>query len=673
MRELSIDIETYCEVDIKTAGAYKYAEKSEIILFGYSFDYEPPKCIDLLSGEELPDEVWEALTDPNVIKRAHNAPFEIACISEYFDIFLPIEQWRCTAVLSVSAGLPMSLDEASKALGTIEKKDSIGKSLIRYFCIPCKPSKVNDGRTRNLPEHAPDKWSQFIEYCKQDVVTEQAICKELSWVSIPETEQELWFLDHKINSNGVKIDRVLASKAILMDDAFRGVLIEEAKKLTGLSNPNSPLQLKEWLENKENIEVESLTKDSVQELLKTVKSPEARRLLEIRALLAKSSIKKYQAMLNAAGRGDRVRGMFQFGGAGRTMRWSGRLCQPQNYPRIALNDVFLESVRNLAKTEEPDLIELCYGDLPNMLSQLTRTAFVAEQGSRFIVADHSAIEARVVSWLAGEQWVIDVFKTHGKIYEATASQMFGVPIDEITKTNPLRQKGKISQLALSYAGGVGALITMGALAMGLEETELPGIVKAWREANPMTVKFWYDLENAAKLAITSGETIKVGDKGISFTMKKGNLLLSLPSRRNLVYANASIETVVKRMVFKEIVTLPDGSQVLEDKAKLVEREQICFYGVDQTTKQWVKQNTYSGKLCENVTQAVARDCLAVSMTNLDKVGYKIVMTIHDECVLEMPFKQGSVEEVNRLMVIPRDWMRGLPLKSEGGENIYYSK
>ena len=710
MRELSIDIETYCEVDIKSAGLYKYAAEAEIILFAYSVDKRPPKCIDLLAGEIIPPEIIAMMLDKNVRKTAHNAPFEIEVISNAMNLDLDEYQWRCSAVLAAIAGYPMSLDEASKALGTAEKKDGEGKALIRYFCIPCKPTKANGGRTRNLPHHAPEKWAKFIEYCKQDVVTEQAITEELAWVELPEVEHRLWCLDQQINRRGWKVDIQMANCAIELDKIYRERLSREAVILTGLSNPNSPAQIKTWLQ--ENIPdfdklpttvikkvgpapdhygmadgedewdedakvLSGLTKDIVTQLLKLDLDPRVKRVLEIRQEMGKTSIKKYIAMIKAAGKGDRVRGLFQFCGAGRTWRWAGRLVQVQNLPRILLDLAELMAARELVKARDLENIEWVFGSLSNILSQLIRTAFISEYKKRLLVLDFSAIEAVMLAWLADEQWRLDIFKGSGKIYEASASQMFKVGIETIAKGKEnysMRAKGKVAELACGYGGGVHALEKMGALDMGLTTQELPFIIKKWREASPNIVRFWYSLQRSAIQCIETGEKIDTGYKGIYFSMKKGALLLYLPSGRCLMYPKASIKEVTKRVpIMKEFIGLSGEPIMKQTGWELKTRKTIFFWGINQTTKKWEEMTTYSGKLCENICQAVARDCLANAMMNIDAVGIDIVATVHDEIIAEMPLNVTSIKEMKKLMLKPAPWMAGLPLRAEGDESLYYNK
>lgn len=706
MRELSIDIETYCEVDIKSAGAYKYAEKSEIILFGYSVDREPPKCIDLLSGEVIPQFIMEAMTDPNFRKTAHNAPFELENISNALNIELDPDQWRCSAVLSAIAGYPMSLDEASKALGTSEKKDSEGKALIRYFCIPCKPTKANGGRTRNLPHHAPEKWAKFIEYCKQDVSTEQAICDALSWVELPEVEHKLWCLDQRINKRGWKVDIELANCAIELDAIFRNRLTIEAKQLTGLSNPNSVMQLKDWLEGKglvlpktdvhmeldeqgEEVEVSkiSLAKGIIDELLEQIRSGDldmvvedidiVERVLEIRQEMSKTSIKKYVSMINAAGKNDRVRGLFQFCGAGRTWRWAGRLVQVQNLPRIPddYSGDFAENLlmaRELVKNKDIETIEWVFGSLSQILSILIRTAFISDDEMRLLISDFSQIEARVLAWIAGEEWVLEVFRTHGKIYEATAAKMMHKEIKDVTKEE--RQKGKIGALLLGYGGGPDALDRMGAEKMGLKKKEQPKLVKDWRHANENIVAFWRACEAAAKNCIKTGVPVKIGDKGITFSMKNRTLLLTLPSGRSLMFPKAEVETYIRKVPVYETQIDEEGDEVeVIIGYKRKEAERIIFWAIDQYTRKWQVSSTYGGKLVENICQAIARDCLANAMLNLDSIGIKICSHVHDEIIAEMPNKVTSIDEVNRMMLKKSPWMGDLPLGVKSDESLYYNK
>lgn len=677
MKELSVDIETFSEVDIKD-GMYNYGDAAEVILFACSEDKAPAVCYDVLSGEEIPDYIVVALSDPKVIKYAHNAPFEITVLCAYLGIPYHPEQWRCSSVKAGVAGYPLSLDGASSALGTIEQKDKEGKALIKYFCVPCRPTKVNGMRTRNFPHHALDKWLRFIEYCKQDVVTEQSISSEMEWVQISEFEQRLWVLDQHINRRGWKVDLDLAKSAIDLDADFRDRLTIEAKRITGLENPNSVAQLKAWIEEQEGIEIEGVTKDIVSKLIKTVTRPTTKRLLEIRLEMGKTSIKKYVAMLTAVSKDGRVRGLFQFYGAGRTGRWAGRLVQVQNLPRILLSENELMAARELVKNHDADMVELCFGSLSNILSQLIRTSFIPEKGKRLMILDFSAIEARILAWVAGEEWVLEVFRTHGKIYEATASKMFNIPLDQVTKAE--RQKGKVGTLLLGYQGGPDALIRMGVLEDGLLEEELEPLVKDWREINPKIVKFWYACQRTAIAAIETGNRLEVKDSqgnnfggtGIYFQMKNKSLLLTLPSSRSLYFPQAAVE---ERLMPAKFEMQADGLggfvKVCVREAKMV--KYITFWAVDQYTRKWGKSSTYGGKLVENICQAISRDCLANAMLALDEVGYKIVSHVHDEIIVEMPEKVGSIEEMQKIMTRLPSWATGLPLGAAGEESYYYNK
>ncbi|WP_044478249.1 DNA polymerase, partial [Clostridioides difficile] len=542
MRTLSIDIETYSDLDIKKVGVYRYVDSAnfEILLFAYAFDNEEVKVIDLVNDEELPKEVIEALNDNKVIKSAFNANFERTSISKFLNINLKPNEWSCTMIKALTLGLPGSLDSVSKALKFNEDKQKMkeGKALIQYFCKPCKATKVNKGRTRNLPIHDMEKWNKFKEYCKQDVVVEREIRNKLSKYKTTEREIKLWYLDQRINDTGIKVDTELIENAIECDKRYTEKLTKEAIKITGLNNPNSPAQLKKWLSDKVGFEITSLTKESIPEILKQVDDENVVRILELRKLMSKTSIKKYEAMKLAKGNDNRVRGLLQFYGANRTGRWAGRLVQVQNLPQNHIED--LDLARNLLKEGDFDLIELLYDSVPDVLSQLIRTAFIPSEGHRFIVSDFSAIEARVIAWLAGEKWRLDVFNSHGKIYEASASQMFKIPIENIKKGSELRQKGKLAELSNGYGGSVGALISMGAIKMGLKEEELQPIVTAWRNANPNITKFWWDVDKAAKKAIKDRTIVEI-QHGIKFIYNPGVLFIELPSSRRLSYLRPKIE------------------------------------------------------------------------------------------------------------------------------------
>lgn len=649
---LSIDVETYSSVDIAKAGAYKYCESDdfEILLFAYAFDDEPVKIVDLANGEDLPYEVIQALDDPRVTKTAFNANFERNAISSdmYFPNGMPPEQWECTMVKALTMGLPGSLDMVGRAMNFEEDKQKMkeGKALIQYFCKPCKPTKTNGGRTRNLPEHDPDKWETFKLYCKQDVEVEREIRKKLSRYETLDKEHKLWQLDQTINDRGINLDEELALKAIECDTVYSKKLEDEAREITGLDNPNSPAQLKKWLSERVGYEVTSLTKDSIPELLEKAKDDNVKRVLELRQLMSKTSIKKYQAMHQARCEDGRVRGLLQFYGANRTGRWAGRLVQVQNLPQNHLLD--LDLARNLVRSGDIEALEFLFGNVPDTLSQLIRTAFIPGEGNRFIVSDFSAIEARVIAWFAGEQWRLDVFSSHGKIYEASASQMFHVPIESIKKGSDLRQKGKIAELALGYGGSVGALSSMDK-AKSIPEEELPGLVTSWRNANPNITKFWWDCDKAAKKAIKERTTVCM-QYGLKFIYDPGVLFIQLPSGRKLSYIRPKIEP-----------------------HETFSGDKITYEGMEQTSKQWTRQDTYGPKLVENIVQATARDCLGVSMIRLDNAGYNIVMHVHDEVVLDTPKESGSLEEVGEIMGQPIEWAPGLPLKADGYECNYYMK
>lgn len=649
MRILSIDIETYSSIDLTKCGVYAYteAEDFEILLFGYAFDDEEVRVIDLKSGEELPEEVNAALTDSEVIKTAFNANFERTCIAAHFKIDMSPEQWRCTAVNALELGLPTSLEATAKCLKIPQQKMIEGKALIRYFSIPCKETKANGFRNRNLPENDREKWETFKSYCAMDVEVERNIRKQLENYKINENEQKLWCLDQRINDMGVKVDTEIIKHALSCDSKYQERLKHEAVNLTGVENPKSTAQMKKWLLEAEGLEIDTLSKETVSTLLNEVTNEDVKRALELRQELSKTSIKKYEAMDRALCKDKRIRGLLQFYGANRTGRWAGRLVQVQNLPQNKMKD--LDLARNLLKEGKYEEIELFFDSVPDVLSQLIRTAFIPSENSRFIVADFSAIEARVIAWLAGEKWRMEVFNSHGKIYEASASQMFKVPIVSITKGSPLRQKGKIAELALGYQGSKGALLAMGALKMGLSEEELPELVAAWRNSNQNIVKFWGDVEAAAIKAVRD-KTIVTIQHGIEFSFESGILFIKLPSGRKLSYVRPRLETDER-----------------------FNKPMITYEGAEQGTKQWGRLNTYGGKLVENIVQGAARDCLAEAMLRLDKAGYKIVMHIHDEVVLDVPYGFGSLEEVEKIMATPIEWAKGLPLRADSFESSYYKK
>ncbi len=643
MRTLSIDIETYSSVDLAKSGVYRYAEAPdfEIILFGYSVDSGPVQVVDLASGEAIPQEIQSAILDSKVIKWAFNAQFERVCLSKYFGVWLEPDSWRCTMVWSAYLGLPLSLEGAAIITGVDKKKLTEGKELIRYFSVPCKPTRSNDGRTRNLPEHAPDKWDRFKAYNLRDVEAELSIQAKLQKFPVPEEEWQNYILDQQINDRGIQLDLELVSKAIQCDEKVREELTSRLKELTELENPNSVAQMKKWL-SENGLETDSLDKASVKELLKDAPD-HLSEVLELRQLLAKSSVKKYSAMENAVCADGRARGLLQFYGANRTGRFAGRLIQVQNLPQNHLPD--LEQARCLVRGGHYEALELLYDSIPGVLSELIRTAFVPKKGYKFIVADFSAIEARVIAWLAGETWRNEVFATHGKIYEASASQMFRVPIEEITKGSPLRQKGKIAELALGYGGSVGALKAMGALDMGLTEEELKPLVYAWRNSNPNIVRLWWDVDRAVKEAVT--ERCRTETHRISFEYRSGMLLIRLPSGRQLTY-------VKPRIGINSF-----GS------------ESVTYEGIGGT-KKWERIESYGPKFVENIVQALSRDILCYSMRKLDEKDFDIVMHVHDEVVLEVPI-EISVQDICALMGHTPPWAQGLLLRADGFDCNFYKK
>lgn len=663
LRHLSIDIETKSSVDIGKAGLYRYAQSEdfEVLLFAYQMDDGEVELVDLAQGEQIPENVQLMLKDVAVVKHAYNAAFEWYCLNRA-GYETPLEQWRCTMIHGLYCGYTAGLDATGKAIGLPQDKQKLttGKALIRYFCVPCKPTKSNGNRTWNLPRHAPEKWELFKEYCKQDVVTERAILKRLNYFPVPEEEQELWQQDIRMNAFGVRVDSKLIEGALTIDGVSSAELTEEAINITGLQNPNSTAQLKVWVEKElsdsleADVELPGLRKEDVSMLLeRNDLSKEIRRVLEIRQRLGKTSIKKYVAMETAKGTDDRVRGLTQYYGANRTGRWAGRLVQLQNLPRNYLKT--LDYARELVKTKNYDGIRFLYGNVPDTLSQLIRTAFIPSEGHKFVVADFSAIEARVIAWLAGEQWVNEVFATHGKIYEATASQMFHVPIEKIVKGNPeysLRQKGKVATLALGYQGGTAALIAMGALNMGLAEEELPDIVQRWRNANPRIRDLWYAVEQAA---LTTMQTAQPqGINGLIFRYEG-----------ELMYGQSFLT-----------VQLPSGRKLFYPKPFLKENQfgkmAIHYYTVGQQTKKWEVASTYGGKMTENIVQAIARDCLAETLRRIEQLGLQVVFHVHDEVIIDAPM-EVTAEQICDLMAEPISWAPGLLLKGAGFESSYYMK
>ncbi len=653
MRTLHIDLETYSDIDITKAGLYKYVQSPAfgIMLFAYSYDYEPVRIIDLAAGEQVPAQVVADLNNPNVKRVAHNAAFEINCLRKNFVI--QVEQWHCTMVHAYYCGLPGQLGQLGKALGIPESKQkmAVGKQLIRYFCVPCTPTRSNYGRTRNMYYHDKQKWELFKSYCIRDVETEMEIHKILERHPLPAKEHFNWVLDQYINLNGVAVDQELVRGALDISAQIRDELSGRAKEITGLDNPNSVGQLKQWIKDNAGLELDNLRKQTVAEILADKTGDKLlKEVLKIRRELGKTSVKKYEAMDTCMCSDGRIRGLLQFYGANRTGRWAGRLVQVQNLPRNYIGT--LDTARELVKKRQTDALRAIYGNVPDTLSQLIRTAFVPRKGNKFLVADFSAIEARVLSWLANEQWRLDVFRTHGKIYEASASAMFGVDMDLIRKGRPeyeLRGKGKIAELALGYQGAAGSLISMGALAMGLDESELPDIVRRWRGSNQRIVAFWRAVERYAVEAVQYG-TVGYMPRGVIFSRDEDYLMITLPSGRQLYYYKPEIR--------------------LNDRG----RDAVHFRGVNQKTKKWEAISTYGGKLTENIVQAVARDLLAEAMSGLCRAGFVIDFHIHDEVIMEVPEDSGrTLEEAIRVMCALPGWAEGLPLNADGFESYYYKK
>lgn len=653
-RRLLIDLETYSSADITKTGAFKYAEAPdfEILLLACAWDDGPVQVIDMTDREPVTDErtaakaaalasVVAGITDPDIVKVAHNSAFERACLTRYLGRDLPPEEWEDTMILAAMNGLPLSLDAAGAALELRDQKIREGTALISYFCKPCKPTIANGGRTRNRPEHAPDKWERFKAYCKRDVEVEQAIYRRLRSFPVTDFERKVWALDARINERGVRIDTGLVAAAIAQNEAFTTRRMAEMRRLTGLENPNSVAQLKDWLETV-GMSADSLNKAAVQELKDKAADPTTRRVLELRQQLGKTSVTKYEAMQSAVCADGRVRGLLQYYGAGRTGRWAGRLVQVQNLPQNHLAGLGL--VRELVRERDLETLELCFDSVPDVLSQLIRTAFVAGEGNIFHVADYSAIEARVIAYLAGEKWRMDVFRSGGDIYCSSASAMFRVPVVKHGVNGHLRQKGKIAELACGYGGGVGALRAFGADKMGLTEEEMQDIVTQWRAASPAIPRFWRDVESAAVRAINNPGRTTTVPCGVKYRRDGDALRCRLPSGRILSYWDAKLDT--------------DGS--------------ICFMGQNQTTRRWEKTGTWGGKLVENIVQAYARDCLAVAMVRLAEEGWKICFHVHDEVIVEAPIGT-SWEQVAEVMGRPIDWAPGLLLRGDGYSTPFYRK
>ena len=644
LRVLHLDIETYSSAPLPKCGVYRYCDAPdfEILLLSYAFDDAPVVTVDMACGETLPDAFLHALEDANILKIAHNAAFERVCFSKHLGHWLDPAQWRCTMVMAWYQTLPGKLADVAVALNVTEKKMEEGKDLIRYFSMPCKATKTNGGRTRNLPRHAPEKWATYKAYNAQDVETERAVYKALLHHALPEHEWALYALDQRINDRGVRVDRLLVKNAMAVDLAFSQQAFQRAQELTGLENPGSVSQLKAWLADMD-MPMESLSKRIVQEKAAGAEGI-VKELLELRLELSKTSVKKYESMARCICKDGRVHGLLQFGGASRTFRWAGRLVQAQNLPQNHLPDLNL--ARDIVRSGDEEQLELLFGSVPNTLSELIRTAFIPRDGCRFIVADFSAIEARVLAWLAGEEWVLEEFRGKGKIYEATASRMFHIPQETIVKGHPnyeYRQKGKQATLSCGYGGGVGALKAMGAK---MPEEEMQPLVDAWRAANPNIVRFWNALGNAASEVIEKHNSVRVGK--VMVYRKEGHMLIRLPGGRDLCYLSP------------RFVTNRFGSRG------------IGYLAASAGGKMEL-QETFGGKIAENCTQAIARDLLAHAMLNLEAAGYPIVFHVHDEAVMEVPIGQGSVEEACRVMAIPPDWARDLPLRADGDEMTYYKK
>lgn len=641
---LAIDIETYSDVSLPDCGVYRYVDSDEfrILLFAFSVNGDPTEIIDMAQGEKIPGHIREMLLDDAVIKTAFNANFERVCLSKYLRTPLKPEAWRCTAVQASLLALPLSLEGVGAVLGLDKQKMAEGKELIRYFCSPCRPTKANGGRTRNLPSDAPEKWELFKTYCIRDVDVEKQIRERLHRYPISEREQTFYCMDQRINDRGIMADTVLVSHAAACDHLYKEAAAEKAYRLTGLDNPNSVVQLKGWL-NENGYATDTLAKDKVREMAYGAEG-DVLEVLKLRLATSKTSVKKYEAISRSVCRDGRVRGLLKFYGANRTGRWAGRLVQIHNLPQNHIPD--LELAREIVREGRYEEVEMLYESTPDVLSELIRTAFVAKPGCRFIVSDFSAIEARVLAWMAGESWRLAAFKAGKDIYCASASQMFGVPVEKNGINGHLRQKGKISELALGYGGSTGALVSMGALQMGLSEEELPSLVNSWRNANPAITAFWWEVDRAAISAVKDKRSSRVGR--LSFSYNDGFLFVTLPSGRRLAYAKP-------RMAINRF-----------------DREGLTYEGIGES-KKWQRQETYGPKLVENAVQATSRDILAEALLRIEKAGYDIVCHVHDEAVLEVPEEEASVDEINSLMAVNPCWAEGLPLSAAGFESPFYRK
>ena len=648
MKKLSCDIETFSDVDLIRCGVYKYADSPnfEMLLFAYAVDDGDVHIIDIAGGEELPEEIIQVIKSDTVVKTAYNAQFERVCLSRYLKLpegeYLNPQSWYCTAVQAAELALPLSLADVGSVLGLERQKMTEGKELIKYFCVPCKPTKSNGNRTRNRPCHDINKWETFKKYCMRDVDVERQIADKLKMYPISDEEHRLYVLDQIINDRGVLVDCELAKQAVKLNSIQSAVAVEQAYMITGLENPNSVTQLKQWL--KENgVEIESMSKKAVKSLADETDG-DVSKMLKLRLLMAKTSVKKYEAVIRSVCSDNRVHGMMRFCGANRTGRWSGNILQPQNLPQNHLPDLTL--ARDIVKDGDFEMLDMMFGNVPNVLSELIRTVLIPKPNHRFIVADFSAIEARVLARIAGEQWRIDTFKNGGDIYCASASKMFKVPVEKNGVNGELRQKGKISELACGYGGSVGALKNMGAVEMGVQENELQGLINDWRNANPHIVRFWYEVGNAAMKAIKEKTTVPLGK--LVFAYERGILFIRLPSGRRLSYIKPRIGT------------------------NRFGGDSITYMGIN-SAKKWDRLETFGGKLTENIVQGTARDLLANALINAANAGYDTVFHVHDEIICEVPNGYGSVDELCRLMCIKPEWADGLPLNADGFECEYYKK
>ena len=648
MKKLSCDIETFSDVDLIRCGVYKYADSPnfEMLLFAYAVDDGDVHIIDIAGGEELPEKIIQAIKSDTVVKTAYNAQFERVCLSRYLKLpdgeYLNPQSWYCTAVQAAELALPLSLADVGSVLGLERQKMTEGKELIKYFCVPCKPTKSNGNCTRNRPCHDINKWETFKKYCMRDVDVERQIADKLKMYPISDEEHRLYVLDQIIIDRGVLVDSELAELAVKLNSIQTAVAVEQAYMITGLENPNSVTQLKQWLKEK-GVEIESLSKKSVKSLADETDG-DVSEMLKLRLLMAKTSVKKYEAVIRSVCSDNRVHGMMRFCGANRTGRWSGNILQPQNLPQNHLPDLTL--ARDIVKDGDFEMLDMMFGNVPNVLSELIRTVLIPKPNHRFIVADFSAIEARVLAWIAGEQWRIDTFKNGGDIYCASASKMFKVPVEKHGVNGELRQKGKISELACGYGGSVGALKNMGAVEMGVQENELQGLINDWRNANPHIVRFWYEVGNAAMKAIKEKTTVPLGK--LVFAYERGILFIRLPSGRRLSYIKPRIGT------------------------NRFGGDSITYMGIN-SAKKWDRLETFGGKLTENIVQGTARDLLANALINAANAGYDTVFHVHDEIICEVPNGYGSVDELCKLMCIKPEWADGLPLNADGFECEYYKK